>query len=155
VEEPKPTSTFEIVDPSNALDASRIKHIESVLEKAGALHQEIDAEQGKTAIKIVWQGCHLFVVDDALAGIQDEKLRSEIYGKLLEKYGIRLKEQSTTRCSKCDQRSLPKHRTPNKRRPNMCAVADAGIRSAGATILAALESSRSRSSASGEICFVM
>src|ERR1700733_8499160 len=79
---------IDILDPTGTLEAHQIKHIEDLVEKASVLHKEIDIEQGKTAVKIIWQGCHLYVVDDALTVIEDETIREEIYGKLLVKYGI-------------------------------------------------------------------
>jgi len=80
--------TLEIVDPSETLDAEQIKHIEKVLEQARILHKEIEAEQAKTGVKIVWQGCHLHVVAEMLSAIEDMKIRTELFDKLLGKFGI-------------------------------------------------------------------
>ena len=88
VEEVKSTATTEIVYPPASFGAAEIKHIEALLEKAREIHNEIDAEQAKTALRIVWQGCHLFVVEDTLTAIEDSKIRDELYGKLLKKFGI-------------------------------------------------------------------
>jgi hypothetical protein len=80
--------TLVVIDPTQTLDVEQMKKIDSMVEKAGALHLEIDTEQAKTAIKIVWQGCHLYLAAEALSAIQDRTIRGEIYEGLLKKYGV-------------------------------------------------------------------
>lgn len=85
-----PSIPSEIAVPSNTLDTVQWKHIEVCVEKAGRLHKEIEVEQAKTGVKIVWQGCLLFIAAEALSAIKDKKVRDAEFNKLLEKHGIAL-----------------------------------------------------------------